>query len=308
MFLIIRLPSLSLELYLECLEHAPTQPVIHLLASLQYINAAMQRLTPNRQLLIVRGLTLLQTYYHLRRAGYGTIAHAQLESENKAKGKAPAPVPTIPPVSNKDSWMEQVNQASEEAFRAATAPNATPEERSKALPLCQQEAEYNFARAFHQMGQNNLALMHYRRVLELPSWRQVERSRKEGERAELREARDSRRAERAERRTLAMERRMHLVSERRKAAANRGTNGEDHEEDKDEEEDEEEEEEEEDTDSEDDEDGDDSPEKRRIRLEGALDDDPTDLKREAAFNMAKIFMMSGASAQAQMVMRKYCTF
>jgi len=299
-------PSFSLELYLECLEHAPTQPVIHLLASLQYINTAMQRLTPNRQLLIVRGLTLLQTYYHLRRAGYGTIAHAQLESENKAKGKAPAPLPAVPSVSNKNSWMEQVNQASEEAFRAATAPNASPEEQSKALPLCQQEAEYNFARAFHQMGQNNLALIHYRRVLELPSWRQVERDRKQGAKAQVREARDGRRAERAERRTLAMERKMHLADERRTAKAKRVGNGEDRDEDEGEGEDEEEEEE--DTDSENDEDVEESPKKRRIRLEGALDDDPTDLKREAAFNMAKIFMMSGASAQANMVMRKYCTF
>ena len=45
----------------------------------------------------------------------------------------------------------------------------------------------------------------------------------------------------------------------------------------------------------------------RIQVQGEDDEDPTDLRREAAYNLAKIYMLSGAMGEAQLLMRKYCT-
>ncbi|KAK3848666.1 MAG: hypothetical protein J3R72DRAFT_360930, partial [Linnemannia gamsii] len=108
------------------------------------------------------------------------------------------------------------------------------------LTQCQQEAEYNFARAFHQIGQKNQAIIHYRRVLELPSW-------------PVAEAEDDMEVEEM------------------------------------------------------DEDLDEFVDELEDEDEDLEDEDPTDLKREAAYNLAKIYMLSGAMGEAHQLMRKYCT-
>ncbi|KAG0056447.1 transcription factor TFIIIC subunit tfc4 [Gryganskiella cystojenkinii] len=337
-FSMSRSHPVAAEHYLECLEYAPQNPIIHLYASLQYLHTAMQRTTTNRQLYLVRGLTLLQNYYHLRRAGYGTVAHAQLANEMKTKGKSIVPPPSVPPLKKHQSWMEQANQASEEALKAtSTSLSSTIGEREKTtVAFCQQEAEYNFARALHQMGQHTLALVHYRRVLELPSWRQVEREREAAEKVRRQEdedddqeSKEDRRTRRALERAAALDLKFLKANERREAQARRAAErlaaGLDPRAGEEEDEVEEDEEEEVDDDGSSGEDDDDketegpdgqskeptaiqTPKRPPIQVQGAMDDDPTDLKREAAYNMARIYMLSGAAAQAQLVMHKYCTF
>ncbi|KAG0256692.1 transcription factor TFIIIC subunit tfc4 [Mortierella polycephala] len=199
------------------------------------------------------------------------------------------------------------------------------------LTQCQQEAEYNFARAFHQLGQNHLAMIHYRRVLELPSWREVEREHKALHKKQAEEKIAARSNERAAAHAQALERKMKRAQEiqgikedkkskTEKARAAKSQDdaksdvdqGEEQEgDDREDGEDGEDDLEMEDDDELDDEDGQGPEEEddraKGIQLQGVSDDDPTDLKREAAFNLAKVYMQSGAMGEAQLLMRKYCT-
>lgn len=333
--------TLSTAQFLECLDYAPYNPLIHMYAAIQLLNLAMQRTTLNRQTATAQGMMFLQNYYHLRMAGYGTLAFAEREKEYTAKGKT-MPPPPIDPIHSiigvedvdEQAQQEQQKQMSAEAAKTtitqppakilkrqqgarrlpmnghdgdsiATSSISTegskPVETSASvssssvesatvtttttttqiisasseddddLPLAhsQQEAEYNFARCFHHMGQNHLAIVHYRRVLELPSWREVQREHE-------------------------------ALRKRREAEEKQRRRDKDNEEDLDSDEEE-----------------DDQVKQKasrseegllpRIQLQGANDDDPTDLKREAAFNLAKIYINSGAMGEAQLLMRKYCT-
>ncbi|KAF9981232.1 transcription factor TFIIIC subunit tfc4 [Mortierella antarctica] len=401
--------------FAECMEYAPTNPMIQLYLGVQFLNVAMQRTTPNRQMAVAQGLVFIQNYYRLRMAGFGSLALAQRDKANKAKGKAPTPspiTPLLPIVGVKDGSSDPQNAterrvssaadmseddavAEAEIREAASAASASAlnneeplagsqlslggasseeQDQEPSLTQCRQEAEYNFARAFHQLGQYHLAMIHYKRVLELPSWREVERQQQMVRMQQEEMGRDVRRRHRSEARALANQRSLErkqqvrelrearrLEREAAKAArlkakaeaqaetkAQSGTTGAEENdqdgnaernlEDDDKEEEAEEEEEEDDMDmdmeeddeeedaledEEDDDEGTDLPpagveghsesvsadedQLTRIRLQGALDDDPTDLKREAAFNLAKIYALSGAMGQAQLVMRKYCT-
>ncbi|KAF9195189.1 transcription factor TFIIIC subunit tfc4 [Haplosporangium sp. Z 11] len=205
---------------------------------------------------------------------------------------------------------------------------------SEDLPLtqCQQEAEYNFARAFHQLGQNHLAMIHYKRVLELPSWREVEREHRTLRKKQAEEIAAARRNERAAARAQALERKMKRAqkiqgiredkkakTEKARAAESQDDTGDTNDAKSDADQGGEQEGEDEvgddlemeDDDELDDEDGQGPKEEEErtkgIQLQGVNDDDPTDLKREAAFNLAKIYMQSGAMGEAQLLMRKYCT-
>ncbi|KAF9949323.1 transcription factor TFIIIC subunit tfc4 [Mortierella alpina] len=390
--------------FAECMEYAPTNPMIQLYLGVQFLNVAMQRTTPNRQMAVAQGLVFIQNYYRLRMAGFGSLALAQRDKANKAKGKPPTPspiAPLLPIVGVKDGSpgtetatergvnsaadISEDDTATEAAIRetasaasataldkdthmAETHPSAgieSSEEQEPPLTQCQQEAEYNFARAFHQLGQYHLAMIHYKRVLELPSWREVERQQDELRRQQADEEKDVRQRHRSEARALANQQRLErqqkarevrearrLEREEAKAARlkakaeakaeaktqpgptateenDRDGDGENGEEEEAEEEDEDMDMEEDDGEDEELEDEEDDDEERdasltavegdtesvqadgdqptRIQLQGALDDDPTDLKREAAFNLAKIYALSGAMGHAQLVMRKYCT-
>ncbi|KAF9575994.1 transcription factor TFIIIC subunit tfc4 [Mortierella alpina] len=394
--------------FAECMEYAPTNPMIQLYLGVQFMNVAMQRTTPNRQMAVAQGLVFIQNYYRLRMAGFGSLALAERDKANKAKGKPPTPspiAPLLPIVGVKGGSSEPQNPTEEglgnaadnskddtvaesEIREAASMANATAlnkeepsaeaqpsvesescEDQEPPLTQCQQEAEYNFARAFHQLGQYHLAMIHYKRVLELPSWREVERQQQILRRREEEEERNERRRHRSEARALANQRNLErkqqvreLKEARRlereeakaarvkaraeaKASAQSGTAGDEEndpdgnarrnveddegeaveEEDMEMEEEDEEDEPEDDEPEEDEDDGEeryappigvegtsesgqaDEDQLTRIRLQGELDDDPTDLKREAAFNLAKIYALSGAMGQAQLVMRKYCT-
>ncbi|KAG0376663.1 transcription factor TFIIIC subunit tfc4 [Mortierella sp. AD032] len=389
--------------YAECMEYAPKNPMIQLYLAVQLFNLAMQRTTSNRQMVMGQALVFLQNYYHMRRAGYGSIAFTEREKQNKAQGKGPelavgAPVFSVIASKSAD-WKEQAVMASTEAVRVnasavyststsaavseassskTTPPPATrtskpvstakPTESPSAdaslsspssasateprLTQCQQEAEYNFARAFHQIGQKNQAIIHYRRVLELPSWREVEREQEAARKKQEQAQKESRRQERAEARSAAIERKMEralylrelresqrvLKEEAKKqrleekaaraeakvkAAAESGAldaavaeaendmEVEEMDEDLDEFVDELEDEDEElvsDDEVQGDETSASSPSlSGRMRLQGEEDEDPTDLKREAAYNLAKIYMLSGAMGEAHQLMRKYCT-
>ncbi|KAF9100961.1 transcription factor TFIIIC subunit tfc4 [Mortierella sp. GBA35] len=381
--------------FAECMEYAPKNPMIQLYLSIQFFNLAMQRTASNRQVVMAQALVFLQNYYHMRRAGYGSIAFAEREKLNKAKGKASqinVGSPVYPIVSSKKDWKNQAAKASSEAVRASSSSSSTsaltpatvsessstvttstpaastPKPVSPPKPLgsssadvspsssslptepplaqCQQEAEYNFARAFHQIGQKHLAILHYRRVLELPSWRQVEREQEAARKDQEKAQRDARRRERAEARSAMVERKMERTQQIRElresrralkeqrlqekaaraeakakakadspasGAASAAVDGKDEEDELEEDEDEEEmdefeEDEDEDEDQASDNEGQsDEIASTRIQLQGAEDDDPTDLKREAAYNLAKIYMLSGAMGEAQLLMRKYCT-
>ncbi|KAF9133295.1 transcription factor TFIIIC subunit tfc4 [Mortierella sp. 14UC] len=380
--------------YAECMEYAPKNPMIQLYLAIQLFNLAMQRTTSNRQMIIGQALVFLQNYYHMRRAGYGSIAFADREKQNKAQGKAPEPAagaPVFPVVTSKSAdWKEQASRASTEAVRASSS-TATVSDTSKSkttpaptastpkpvsstkstqpssagaapsspntslgteprLAQCQQEAEYNFARAFHQIGQKNQAIIHYRRVLELPSWREVEREQEAARKQQEQVQKEARRQERAEARSAAIERKLeraqHLrelqeskrvlkevarklrheekaarAESKAKAAAESDVSGnaeaeedgmdvEDMDEDMDEFA-EEPEDEDKDLVSDDEVQGDEATPSAslptRMQLQGEEDEDPTDLKREAAYNLAKIYMLSGAMGEAHQLMRKYCT-
>ncbi|KAF9904994.1 transcription factor TFIIIC subunit tfc4 [Linnemannia zychae] len=380
--------------YAECMEYAPKNPMIQLCLAIQLFNLAMQRTTSNRQMVMGQALVFLQNYYHMRMAGYGSIAFTDREKQNKAQGKAPEPTagtPVFPIVTSKSSdWREQASRASTEAVRASSpttavseassskstpAPTASapapasstkPTQRSSMggapsspnassgteprLAQCQQEAEYNFARAFHQIGQKSQAIIHYRRVLELPSWREVEREQEAARKQQERAEKEARRQERAAARSAAFERKLQRAQHLRefqeskkvlkeaarkqrqeenaaraeakaKAVAESGVSG-----SADAEEDgmevEEIDDEMDDLAAELDDENDDlisddegqgegtTPSAllpTRMQLQGEEDEDPTDLKREAAYNLAKIYMLSGAMGEAHQLMRKYCT-
>ncbi|KAF9403508.1 transcription factor TFIIIC subunit tfc4 [Mortierella sp. AD011] len=199
----------------------------------------------------------------------------------------------------------------------STPTNASTSKQIGDLPplrQCQQEAEYNFARGFHQLGQNHLAMIHYQRVLELPSWRQVEREQEALRQEAAEKEKEARREARAGARALGSQmkvERARKIRELREARLARGEQvGE---------EDELPEEFGEDSDEDDGVNGEGlngeergegnrAPRAQALRLRLVDDEDPTDLKREAAFNMAKIYMQSGAMGEAQILMRKYCTF
>ncbi|KAG0272867.1 transcription factor TFIIIC subunit tfc4 [Linnemannia exigua] len=388
--------------YAECMEYAPKNPMIQLYLAVQLFNLAMQRTTSNRQMVMGQALVFLQNYYHMRRAGYGSIAFAEREKQNKAQGKAPGlavGAPVFPVIASKSAdWKEQAAMASTEAVRAnpsaaystSTSKDVSEASSSKTTPAiatrtakpvspakpsespsanaasspssgsttepqlvqCQQEAEYNFARAFHQIGQKSQAIIHYRRVLELPSWREVEREQEAMRKKQEQAQKESHRQRRAEARSAAIERKMERAHNLRelqeskrvlmeevkkqrleekaaraevkaKAAAESGVldaavaeaeddmeveeMGEDLDEFVDGLEDEDE-----DLVSDDERQGDEastssSSLSARMQLQGEEDEDPTDLKREAAYNLAKIYMLSGAMGEAQQLMRKYCT-
>ncbi|KAG0362893.1 transcription factor TFIIIC subunit tfc4 [Gamsiella multidivaricata] len=364
--------------FAECMDYAPYNPMIHLYLGIQFLNLAMQRTTPNRQMTLAQGLLFLQNYYRLRKEGYGTLMFSEREKENKAKG-IPSPPPPIKPVRSiigvqdeEPDWTAQATKASMEAISSDTSPttsaqsiaaqktaapskvpptlgapttttssssssesNSAPPENPP-LRQCQQEAEFNFARAFHQMGQNQLAMIHYRRVLELPSWRVVEREQQVLRKKQQDEEKEMRRKARAEGRAHALERKMRRAQESRDRKEARriqmevakalgttdvsevvgGEDGEDDEEDEEDMDGEEEEEEEKEKGGEDGVGEEEEGEKKnasenkvpsRIQLRDSEEDDPTDLKREAAFNLAKIYLQSGAVGEAQLLMRKYCT-
>ncbi|KAF9930234.1 transcription factor TFIIIC subunit tfc4 [Linnemannia zychae] len=368
--------------FAECMEYAPKNPMIQLYLSIQLFNLAMQRTTSNRQVVMAQALVFLQNYYHMRMAGYGSIAFSEREKLNKALGKPAEPAvgtpvfPILQPGS--ESWKDQAARASSVAVNTKrtdmssvpiTADNTSSKTGSKlatsassdsvllsansskltessspfahpisSIPLtqCQQEAEYNFARAFHQIGQKHLAIIHYRRVLELPSWRQVEREQEAARKGEELAQREVRRKERAEARAAALERKMERAQHARELretkralkedakiqglkqgetrvetkieGADANIIGEGPEEETDELVEELENENEE-VISEDEVQDVEAPvaTSSRIRLQDDEDDDPTDLKREAAYNLAKIYMISGAMGEAQLLMRKYCT-
>ncbi|KAK3822080.1 MAG: hypothetical protein JOS17DRAFT_333568 [Linnemannia elongata] len=370
----------------ECMEYAPKNPMIQLYLSVQFFNLAMQRTTTNRQVVMGQALVFLQNYYHLRMAGRGSIAFSEREKLSKAKGTsteaaAGTDAPVFPIIKSKsDDWKDQAEKASAEAVRASsstsdgsskpttlTEPSSTkttpaliglPSSLSASsssftelprLAQCQQEAEYNFARAFHQIGQKNLAIIHYRRVLELPSWRQVEREQEAARKVQEQALKDVRWQERATARSAAIERKMeraHHIRQLREAkqalkeeakkqkleekaaraeakamaiASGVAAIAEDEDDVEEEVEEmdedlddyaEEPEDEDEDILSDDERQGDEAsapPILTRIQVQGEEDEDPTDLKREAAYNLAKIYMLSGAMGEAQLLMRKYCT-
>ncbi|KAF9112233.1 transcription factor TFIIIC subunit tfc4 [Mortierella sp. AM989] len=201
---------------------------------------------------------------------------------------------------------------------------SNPPGDSHPMTHCQQEAEYNLARGFHQLGQNHLAMIHYLRVLELPSWRQVEREHQALCKEAAEKEKESRRKGRAEARSLATEMKLKRSQDARelKEARHLQSQGQGGEGEEEEEEDYEMAEEDiaENSDVETqehsdigdigngrggEEDGLANAEIPRTKL--ADDDDPTDLRREAAFNLSKIYMQSGAMGEAQLLMRKYCT-
>ncbi|KAF9360432.1 transcription factor TFIIIC subunit tfc4 [Mortierella sp. AD094] len=206
----------------------------------------------------------------------------------------------------------------------ATTPESTPtstttSEQLEDLPplrQCEQEAEFNYARGFHQLGQNHLAMIHYRRVLELPSWRQVEREQQALRQEVAEKEKESRRKTRAGARALVSQMKLERARKIRELREDRLARGEQvGEEDELPEEEFDEDSDEEDDDgvsgeglNDEDEEGNHAPRAQASRLRLADDEDPTDLKREAAFNLAKIYMQSGAMGEAQILMRKYCTF
>ncbi|KAF9913447.1 transcription factor TFIIIC subunit tfc4 [Lobosporangium transversale] len=203
-----------------------------------------------------------------------------------------------------------------------------PDLEDQPLKHCQQEAEYNFARGFHQLGQNHLAMIHYRRVLELPSWREAEREQEEQRKKQNEAKKQAKRQARSEARASILEQKMKRAQERRESkdaqkavvaiqrggSADQDDNNEMTEENDDEfEYDHMEEVNDDDDDDDDDDDFRASAETTqqgpvsRLKLQDE-DEDPTDLKREAAFNLAKIYMQSGAMGEANLLIRKYCTF
>ncbi|KAF9363267.1 transcription factor TFIIIC subunit tfc4 [Mortierella sp. NVP85] len=371
--------------FLECLDYAPYNPAIHLYASIQFLNLAMQRTTTNRQVTTAQGMLFLQNYYRLRMAGYGTLAFAEREREYKAKGKIMPPHPIDPVrsvigVENVDEQQQEgrkdetaeisadtaaiasseppakghkqkatkrpsisghgsspletssaFNQSSKSArasasssARAGTTSEAmsiTSEEDDPPLTHAQQEAEYNYARCFQQMGQNQLAIFHYQRVLELPSWREVQREHEALREKRVAAEKEAKKVARMEERAKKLEKKKKVVPVRvtrsRKAAKMAELNHSENEGHQ-----EEEEEEEEANRNELDEPGSEEEDEAqaaqsadsskdglfsKIQLQGVHDEDPTDLKREAAFNLAKIYIQSGAMGEAQLLMRKYCT-
>ncbi|KAG0215651.1 transcription factor TFIIIC subunit tfc4 [Mortierella sp. GBA30] len=382
--------------FAECMEYAPTNPMIQLYLGVQIMNVAMQRTTVNRQMTMAQAMVFIQNYYRLRMGGFGSLALAEREKAGKAQGKPSLPVPIapiIPIVGVKDEVMESrisaaapattgdrttVDETSEddqspstrldspvaesstsqkaralgpetfgsrdESSTATTAPQSSlqnsPEVEEEQLPpvtQCQQEAEYNYARAFHQLGQYHLAIMHYKRVLELPSWREIEReqqqaARKQEAEGDEKSVKQRRRSEAIERRRMERQQQVREIREARRIKKEEekaevgGTEKTEDEVEMEGEEgldlDMEEDVEDEDDDEEDDDDEGEEKERKsegaqvlaaeeepsRIRLQGKDDEDPTDLKREAAFNLAKIYTLSGAVGLAQMLMRKYCTF
>ncbi|KAI1314673.1 transcription factor TFIIIC subunit tfc4 [Mortierella claussenii] len=349
--------------FAECMSYAPYNPMIQFYLATQFLNLSMQRTTPNRQMATAQALTFLQNYYRLRSAGYGTVAMANREKEYKAKN-IPAPRPPISPVfsivgAEPTNWKAQAAKISAEGTEAsgaksspALAPTVAPTTASKAAgeiseekrkegedmedqkheleqdrPLrhCQQEAEYNFARAMHQMGQNQLAMVHYQRVLELPSWREVEREQEAARKQEIALEKERMAQMKAEARALALERKMKRAEEIRELraakhvdalkaktlrSAQQGISGVGKEDNKEEEDDVDEDDEEVEEYSSAEEEVDEGQENGgagaipRLQLE---DVDSTDLKREAAFNLAKIYMQSGAMGEAQLLIREYCT-
>ncbi|KAG0332404.1 transcription factor TFIIIC subunit tfc4 [Podila horticola] len=328
--------------FADCLHYAPQNPMIQLYLANQLFNIAVQRTVHNRQVTLMRGMAMLQSYYHGRRIGRGTLAFAERErkarrlasskdkesekKEREAAGKKGGATITADNTA-KPTTAETTTTTTETATRSSAA-EATPEAEEPPLRQCMQEAEYNFARGFHQMGMNQQAMLHYHRVLELPSWKEVEaqqaleakrrrRALREARRMESAEVRDARiqmqlkREEIRERKAKRKEEAKAAKEARAKGEETEG--GENHIEEEGQEDDEEEEYgfEEEDLDDEStDEDEEDEDENERSKSSDGrirLQDDSTDLKREAAFNLAKIYMQSGAVGQARLLIHKYCT-
>ncbi|KAF8979041.1 transcription factor TFIIIC subunit tfc4 [Entomortierella lignicola] len=202
---------------------------------------------------------------------------------------------------------------SEAPIQPSSTPTPTPETSTSTstnlsnetqdlppLTQCQQEAEYNYARGFHQLGQNHLATIHYRRVLEMPSWREVERKQQALRKESIEKEERSKRKLKA---TGSVEPAQSGQSDGSGEKGEEGREGEMpnvvYEDDQERETD-----------------GNGTQVEEEEAKQGNLasrirlidDEDPTDLKREAAFNLAKIYMQSGAMGEAQLLMRKYCTF
>src|SRR5690349_10255253 len=111
------------------MEYAPKNPMIQLYLSVQFFNLAMQRTTTNRQVVMGQALVFLQNYYHLRRAGRGSIAFSEREKLSKAKGKsteaaaaADTGAPVFPIIKSKlGDWKDQAEKASAEAVRTSSS-------------------------------------------------------------------------------------------------------------------------------------------------------------------------------------------
>ncbi|KAF8941077.1 transcription factor TFIIIC subunit tfc4 [Dissophora ornata] len=234
---------------------------------------------------------------------------------------ASAAAAVSPVVSASEASRSKSNSTSNLATEDSSSSSSAPllENNDPPLTQCRQEAEYNMARAFQQLGQNHLAIIHYRRVLELPSWRDVERQQEALRKKQEETDKDTRRKARAERRTRVLEEKMKRAQEARelndakRAEAQAGGNQNDQEEEEEEEEadfemeeDELSEDEEEDVDRGSSMTG--GPPFSKAQLQGFDDEDPTDLKSEAAFNLSRIYMSSGAMGEAQLLIHKYCTF
>ncbi|KAG0326992.1 transcription factor TFIIIC subunit tfc4 [Dissophora globulifera] len=225
--------------------------------------------------------------------------------------------------------------SAENTVHAGTAATSTPAESSSSTPtsplkentdppllLGKQEAEYNMARLFQQLGLDQLAMIHYRRVLELPSFRTVQRQ-LEAERQQLRheEKAEGRRA-RAQARSILLEQRMKRAQETREHNEEQRAKAQEMGQAEMEEGVGELEEDGMDADGSGDENGVEETEEEeadvakkgpdglysKIQLQGDEDEDPTDLRREAAFNLARIYFNSGAMGEGQLLMHKYCTF
>ncbi|KAF9306517.1 transcription factor TFIIIC subunit tfc4 [Mortierella antarctica] len=323
--------------FADCLHYAPQSPMIQLYLANQLFNIAVQRTVYNRQVTLMRGMAMLQSYYHGRRIGRGTLAFAERErktrrlasSKDKVAGKEGEAASTA------DNTATSAAATTTTTTTATAPPPSTAAENAEAeeppLRQCMQEAEYNFARGFHQMGMNQQAMLHYRRVLELPSWKEVEmqqaletkrrrRALREARRMESAEARDARIQMQLKRREEIREWKAKKKEEAKEARAKGGEEGvsqvggevqteevEEEEEDDEKFDFEEDDLDDESTDEDEEEDDDENklskPTDGRIRLQ----DDSTDLKREAAFNLAKIYMQSGAVGQARLLIHKYCT-
>lgn len=308
--------------------------MIQLYLANQLFNIAVQRTVHNRQVTLMRGMAMLQSYYHGRRIGRGSLAFAERERA-KARRIATKDKEKKEKAGQKEEVPTSVDKTSTTTETATTRTSSTtqeaPQEEEEEPPLrqCMQEAEYNFARGFHQMGMNQQAMLHYRRVLELPSWREVEQQQVQEAKQRRRALREVRRMESAEIRDARVQMQLQRKEEIRARKATRakkeemakekeeedGASGggeinvEDEEEDDEDDFEDEEDLDDESTDEDDDEEEDGRDSKRSKPSDGRIQlaDDSTDLKREAAFNLAKIYMQSGAVGQARLLIHKYCT-
>ncbi|KAG0017635.1 transcription factor TFIIIC subunit tfc4 [Podila clonocystis] len=330
--------------FADCLHYAPQSPMIQLYLANQLFNIAVQRTVHNRQVTLMRGMAMLQSYYHGRRIGRGTLAFAERErkahrlasSKDKKPEKAKEEEEEVASKEGEANVVDNTTASSTTTTTSTTEASTTlsttdaAEVEEPPLRQCMQEAEYNFARGFHQMGMNQQAMLHYRRVLELPSWKEVEAQQALEAKQRRRALRETRRMESAEARDARIQMQLRLRDEIREKAKKKeeakeakgakaksgeeenlsqeGEIQEEEEEEKDEEFGFEEDDlDDESTDENEEEDKDEDKQSKSSDGRIQLQDDSTDLKREAAFNLAKIYMQSGAVGQARLLIHKYCT-